>query len=79
MLDSLMAHYERATDSFIFGEGDNKKVLTIELEDVACVYGILTGGAEIDLVRSNEKMLEVLKEELACRVIVAEMFSCGND
>ncbi|CAL1379616.1 unnamed protein product [Linum trigynum] len=94
-LPTLMAHYDMRTNNFIFGEGENKKVLTIYCmliglfvvcltfwlialcssdlqqvltikdEDVACVYGIPLGGAEIDLVKANKSMLKVLKEELS--------------
>ncbi|CAL1389118.1 unnamed protein product [Linum trigynum] len=64
LFDSLMAQFDVQTHSFIFGEGDNKKVLTIEAEDVARVYGLPIGGAEIDVVKSNDKMLEMFKEEL---------------
>ncbi|CAL1371877.1 unnamed protein product [Linum trigynum] len=64
LFDSLMAQFDVHTNSFIFGKGDNKKVLTIEDEDVARVYGLPIGGAEIDVVKSNDKMLEMFKEEL---------------
>ncbi|CAL1386726.1 unnamed protein product [Linum trigynum] len=64
LFDTLMAQYDLVTSSFIFGEGENKKVLTIETEDVARVYGLPIGGAEIDVVRSNDKMLDMFMEEL---------------
>ncbi|CAL1411563.1 unnamed protein product [Linum trigynum] len=64
LFDTLMAQYDLVTSSFIFGEGENKKVLTIEAEDVARVYGLPIGGAEIDVVRSNDKMLDMFLEEL---------------
>ncbi|CAI0450683.1 unnamed protein product, partial [Linum tenue] len=64
LLDDLMAAYDCSTDSFIFGEGDNKIVLTITPEDVARVYGLPIGGAEIVVKRCEEKMRKSFQEEV---------------
>ncbi|CAL1396768.1 unnamed protein product [Linum trigynum] len=48
-MDDLMAAYDISTSTFVFGEGESKKVFEFTHEDVARVYGLPLGGVVIDL------------------------------
>ncbi|CAL1398441.1 unnamed protein product [Linum trigynum] len=51
----MARHYDTISGSFIFREGENKKVLPLEDEDVARVYGLPHIGEEIVLEKCMDK------------------------
>ncbi|CAL1394518.1 unnamed protein product [Linum trigynum] len=57
-MDDLMAAYDISTSTFVFGEGDLKKVFEFSPEDVARVYGLPLGEAVIDLKYIKGGMLD---------------------
>ncbi|CAI0432125.1 unnamed protein product, partial [Linum tenue] len=62
-MDDLMAAYDSSSSTFVFGEGDSKKVFDFTAEDVARVYDLPLGGAVIDLKNVEGGMLDSFSEE----------------
>ncbi|CAL1378052.1 unnamed protein product [Linum trigynum] len=63
-MDDLMAAYDPSTSTFVFGEGESKKVFDFTPEDVARVYDLPLGGAVIDLKNVEGGMLDSFSEEV---------------